>query len=86
ALEQAAIAAAGLDEADLAALARYADGTRRDLVVFPGEPGFEAPAPGELVLRFSLPAGSYATELVRQLTHAPPGEDRTGGGGDHSAA
>lgn len=78
-LEQAAVAAAGLEPADLAALARHAEGTRRDLLVFPADLALESATPGELVLSFSLPAGSYATELVRQLTHAPPGEDRAAG-------
>ncbi|MCC6902063.1 MAG: tRNA pseudouridine(13) synthase TruD [Polyangiaceae bacterium] len=70
-LEQRAATEAGIAPELIEALGRFVDGTRRDLVVFPGDLTVSAPAPGELVLSFFLPAGSYATELVRELTRAP---------------
>lgn len=70
-LEERALAEAGIDPQLLEALGRFADGTRRDLTVFPGDLSVSEPAPGQLLLSFFLPAGSYATELVRELTRAP---------------
>jgi len=52
-------------------LGRFVDGARRDLVVFPKDLALSEPGPGLLELSFFLPAGSYATELVRELTRAP---------------
>lgn len=69
-LEQQAAADAGLSEAALGALSALVPGTRRDLVVVPEQLVLESPAPGELVLGFVLPSGSYATQLLRELTHA----------------
>jgi tRNA pseudouridine13 synthase len=69
-LEQRACNEAGVTEQILDQLARHVDGTRRDLVIWP-EASVEQLAPGVLELAFFLPAGSYATELVRQLTHQP---------------
>ncbi len=74
ALEQALLRELGLDDAMLDALGRLAPGTRRDLfaplndlqaveVTDRAEPA--------LKLSFTLPAGGYATEVIRQLTHAP---------------
>jgi tRNA pseudouridine13 synthase len=64
----------GLGEAELAALGRLAPGVRRDLFAPLADLSIEeltdrdAPA---LRLSFTLPAGGYATEVIRQLTHAP---------------
>lgn len=69
-LEREAIAAAELDQAMLQVLAQFAPGARRDLLVRPQELEVEAPEPGQLVLKFGLPAGSYATVLVREFTRA----------------
>jgi len=69
-LEERALAEAGIDADTLAQLERHVDGTRRDLVIWP-DPSVEEVAKGVLELGFFLPAGSYATELVRQLTHEP---------------
>ena len=52
-------------------LARFVDGTRRDLVVRPGNFRVSLPEPGVLALSFFLPAGSFATQLLRELTRAP---------------
>lgn len=70
-LEQAALSALGLDGQALSQVARFADGTRRDLFVHPAEVALLEDGPASLVLSFFLPAGSYATLLVRELTRAP---------------
>jgi tRNA pseudouridine13 synthase len=70
-LEARALAEAGLGPDQLARLGRFVDGTRRDLVVDVSDATVSEPVPGELELVFSLPAGSYATQLVRELTRAP---------------
>lgn len=67
-LEESAARQAGLDAPLLERLGRFVDGTRRDLVVFARDLAVSAPAAGQLELSFFLPAGSYATELVRELT------------------
>ncbi len=74
ALEQRLCRELGLDEAMLGTLGRLAPGTRRDLFAPLADLSIEAvtdrsePA---LRLAFTLPAGGYATEVIRQLTHAP---------------
>ena len=74
ALEQRLAAELGLDEAMLSALGRQAPGARRDLFAPLGDLALEAindrSAPS-LRLSFTLPAGGYATEVIRQLTHEP---------------
>lgn len=74
ALEQRLARELGLDEQALAALGRLAPGTRRDLFApltdLSVEAVTERPEPA-LRLTFTLPAGGYATEVIRQLTHAP---------------
>ena len=66
-LEAKSLTEAGLDEADLATLARLAPGGRRDVLVRPERTSVSA-VDGALVLTFELPSGSYATEVVRALT------------------
>ncbi|MCA9598770.1 MAG: tRNA pseudouridine(13) synthase TruD [Myxococcales bacterium] len=78
-LEAAVLGELELSDDLLSGLARHAPGTRRDLLVFPE--GLEARVLDANVveLSFFLPSGSYATELVRQLTRAPflePRRDR----------
>jgi tRNA pseudouridine13 synthase len=68
--EQAAANELGLTSDDLTALGRMADGTRRDLFVSPEPLSLQPLADGSLLLDFTLPAGSYATQLVRELTRA----------------
>jgi len=74
ALEQRLTAELGLDEPMLGALGREAPGTRRDLFApLPDlviEPVTDRAEPA-LRLSFTLPAGGYATEVLRQLTHEP---------------
>lgn len=69
-LERTAIASLGLPDDAHRTLGKTASGTRRDLLVMPT--GLEAMSePGNrLVLSFTLPAGSYATQLVREFTRA----------------
>jgi tRNA pseudouridine13 synthase len=66
-LETQAAAALGLDERSAQVLAKFAPGARRDLLVFAKDLAISAGEPGRLWLEFSLPAGSYATVLVREL-------------------
>jgi tRNA pseudouridine13 synthase len=74
ALEQQLCRELGLDEAALGILGRAAPGTRRDLFAPLADLSVEAaadrPEPA-LRLSFTLPAGGYATEVIRQLTHGP---------------
>jgi tRNA(Glu) U13 pseudouridine synthase TruD len=70
-LEARAASEAGLSPAIFDALARFVDGTRRDLVARPAGLDVSELGPGVLELRFSLSAGSYATEVVRNFTHGP---------------
>lgn len=70
-LEERATAASGLDASGLELMGRLADGTRRDLVVAVEALALQARDDGSLVLDFSLPSGSYATSVIRELTHAP---------------
>lgn len=66
-LEREAIQLLGLTGGDVAALADLAPGTRRDLLLTPS--GLSYRADGScLHLSFELPAGSYATTIVREFT------------------
>jgi tRNA pseudouridine13 synthase len=74
ALEQSVVAELGLDEAMLGALGRQAPGARRDLFAPLADLSIEVVADRvepALRLTFTLPAGGYATEVLRQLTHQP---------------
>lgn len=73
-LEQRLTRELGLDEPALGTLGRLAPGTRRDLFAPLGDLSVETVvgrAQPALRLAFTLPAGGYATEVIRQLTHAP---------------
>lgn len=52
------------------ALGRAAPGTRRDLLVRPDGMQMRREGEDDIVVDFSLPAGSYATEVARQFTGA----------------
>lgn len=83
-LERAVLASLGLDEAALRELGRSAPGTRRDLVLRPEDLTWqflEAGTGGEekaaaqssaMVVEFSLPAGAYASLVIRALTRQDP--------------
>ena len=66
-LEALAADALGLSEAMRATLSDDAPGTRRDLLVRPADISVEPGGPGELTLSFSLPAGGYATQILREF-------------------
>ncbi len=70
-LENEVLTELGITNEALAELGRHAPGTRRDLLVFP-EGATVTEAADRLVLAFELPAGSYATILVRELTRTAP--------------
>lgn len=69
-LEQRLQEQVGLTEQLLQALGEFAPGTRRDLLVFPAD--LRVTAEGEHALRFefTLPPGSYATQLIAEFTRA----------------
>jgi len=73
-LEVAVVAELGLGEPALATLGRLVDGTRRDLLLWPAEVAVEAAPGARLIVRFSLPPGGYATQVLRELVATPWGE------------
>lgn len=77
-LELAATQSLGLDGELLKALGRSAPGTRRDLLLWPSELRHEPSGDGSLVVEFILPAGAYASLVIRALTRNSPwsGPDR----------
>jgi tRNA pseudouridine13 synthase len=77
-LERAAVASVGLDAQLLDALGRSAPGTRRDLLLWPSDLRHEAGEAGSLIVEFTLPAGAYASLVIRCLTRQDPwlGADR----------
>ena len=74
-LTRAAIHSVGLNENGLRELGRSAPGTRRDLLLWPADLRHEGGEDGSLVVEFSLPAGAYATLVVRALTRQDPWAD-----------
>lgn len=69
-LELLAKSAVGIDERIETTLGRFAPGARRDLLVFPEALAIAEDGPGRLRLDFGLPAGSYATLLIREFTRS----------------
>lgn len=67
-LEESVSASLGLDKQALEFLGKHAPGTRRDLMLLPEDLALSQGAAGELVLSFSLPAGAYATGVLREFT------------------
>jgi tRNA(Glu) U13 pseudouridine synthase TruD len=70
-LEQQVVTEFGVTEAMLETLGRHADGTRRDLLVWPEQLEVRAADAGALVLSVTLPPGAYATQLLRELLDTP---------------
>jgi tRNA pseudouridine13 synthase len=66
ALEHELLVAVGLDSGKLAKLGRNVPGTRRQLAIWPADVSATR-VEGGLQLQFCLPAGSYATVLLREL-------------------
>ncbi|MFW6051306.1 MAG: tRNA pseudouridine(13) synthase TruD [Myxococcota bacterium] len=64
--EEAALTRSGVPVAALDRLGRLGPGTRRSLRVRPRAPSLE-PAEDGLILSFELPAGAYATAVLREL-------------------
>jgi tRNA pseudouridine13 synthase len=69
--EARCVEALGLAADALEFVARRGEGTRRDLCVALGDTGVEVDGPSRLVVTFTLPSGSYATQVVRELTRLP---------------
>lgn len=69
-LEQAMQREVGLADAELAALGRWAPGTRRDLLLKPAELACHSGGDDSVVFEFVLPAGSFATVLLDTFTRA----------------
>ncbi len=67
--EEAVLSAAGLDRDALARFARSGEGTRRPYRVKLGEPTVESDPDG-LTFGFTLPAGAYATIVLREITRS----------------
>lgn len=70
-LERAVLAELALSDAVLEALYSLVDGTRRDLLVRPVELEVQ-PSGAGLEVRFCLPPGAYATQLIAELTGSLP--------------
>ena len=68
ALELAQLERLGISPEDREKLARLAPGTRRDLIAPVTDLELRWADVGRLELAFSLPSGSYATEVIRQFT------------------
>ena len=71
ALELTQLEELGLNQEAREKLGRLAPGTRRDLIAPVSEFELRWAGVGRLELEFSLPSGSYATEVIRQFTHGP---------------
>jgi tRNA pseudouridine13 synthase len=70
ALESSIIEQLGLSAEAREKLARLAPGTRRDLIAPVTDLQVSWAAVGRLEVAFSLPSGSYATEVIRQFTRS----------------
>lgn len=77
ALEQQVLEEFNLERGLFQQWSRLAPGARRSLRVFPENLAVTAQRAGELQLSFFLPAGSYATVLLSEVTKVPPDELRT---------
>jgi tRNA pseudouridine13 synthase len=71
--EARVLAAAGLDAEAFVPLGKLATGTRRAATVVVEEPAVLAVASGAIRVTFSLPAGSYATAILREVQKSPTG-------------
>jgi tRNA pseudouridine13 synthase len=67
-LEEEVVASLELSDASLEQLGQHAPGTRRDLFLYPEGLEVEAKGEHEFVLSFALPAGAYATQLLREFS------------------
>ena len=65
--EAAVLAAAGLDRDAFAKVAQIAEGTRRDATIAVKESAIRTLEDGSLEIAFALPAGAYATTVMREV-------------------
>jgi tRNA(Glu) U13 pseudouridine synthase TruD len=65
--EHAALARFGLTEAAFAPFSKLCQGTRRPMLAFPDEIACQLLSDGRLNLQFTLPSGSFATVLLREM-------------------
>jgi len=65
--EAAILAAAGLDRDAFAKVAQIAEGTRRDATIAVKETTLRTVEDGSLEIGFALPAGAYATTVMREV-------------------
>lgn len=77
ALEDEVVDGFGLTEQDLQRLGRAAPGARRDLRLHPEELEVTEDEPGTLTLAFRLPAGAFATQLMREFSRTAWDSPRT---------
>jgi tRNA pseudouridine13 synthase len=68
--EAAILSGAGLAPDAFAKVAQIAEGTRRDASISVKESGVRTLAEGVLEIRFALPAGAYATSVLREVMKA----------------
>lgn len=66
-LEAQVLAEASLSDAAFARIGHLAAGTRRPLLVWPDDVGAEFVADDAVAVRFTLPAGSFATVFIHEL-------------------
>ena len=71
-MERQILTASGLDDASFQRYSRLTAGTRRPLRLLLGDPQLESAEDG-VILAFSLPAGGYATCVLRELLIAREG-------------
>lgn len=71
-LELGTVASLGLDAELLRVLGRAAPGTRRDVLLHPQELRHEWLGDGSVRVAFTLPAGAYASLVIRALTRQDP--------------
>ncbi len=71
AVERRVLDEMGLDPSDFDVFGRRGRGTRRPLTIYPADLAWEVEDDRRVTLEFRLPAGSYATVLLREFT----GED-----------
>jgi tRNA pseudouridine13 synthase len=69
--EEQAISALQLSEEAMARLAKNGAGTRRDILLQIPDLEWERSAEGQLVVRFFLPSGAYATQVIREFIRTP---------------
>lgn len=82
--EAAVLADAGLALAELAPLRKLAPGARRDASIAIADWSVEELDEGSLRIAFTLPAGAYATAVMRELQKLPEPADDAAADADHA--